>query len=237
VTTLRCEQVEATSSTQVRTKLHKDIIDAYCEDIKNGQIFPAIDVWCEEGAERWILSDGFHRLYAHIHADKELIKVKIHEGGMHDALAHALSANRTHGLRRSNSDKVNGVRLALLDTEISKNTQQEIADLVGVTRETVNRISRRQTLDANDDVDGTPGEPEENKPENKRPTKPEPTQEEIERGELRTAVGMIKALPYPGEDTAKLELTPTDVDDLEYVSTWTAAAVIWYRSQGNDFDD
>ena len=106
-----------------------------------------------------------------------------------------------------------------------------------MTRETVNRISRRQTLDDNDDVDGTPGSPEANKPDNNRPTKPEPTQEEIERGELRTAVGMIMVLPYPGEGTLKLELTEDDVANLEAVSTWAAAAVIAYRSQRNDFDD
>ncbi len=234
---LRCEQVEATAATQIRTMLHKDVIDAYAEDIKNGAKFPPIDVFCEEGAERWILSDGFHRLYSHIHAEKEHIEVEVHVGGMHEALMHALSANRTHGLRRSNADKINGVKLALKDAEISQHTQQEIADLVGVTRETVNRISRRQTLDDNDGVDGSPGKPEANKPENQRPTKPEPTQEEIERGELRVAVGMIMALPYPGEDTLKLALTPDDVANLEAVSTWTAAAVIAYRSQGGDFDD
>ena len=234
--TLRCDQIEATAATQVRTELHKDVIDGYRDDILNGAIFPPIDVWCEKGAERWILSDGFHRLYAHIHAGKDEIEVVVHEGGMHEALLHALGANSTHGIRRSNSDKVNAVKLALKDPEISQKTQQEIADLVGVTRETVNRISRRSTLD--EGVDATPGTPEDDKPENQRPTMPEPTQEEVERGELRDAMKAIRAFPYAGEDTLKLKLSASDVADLEYISTWAAAAVIVYsgRAEG-DFDD
>lgn len=234
--TLRCELVEATAATQVRTKLYKDVIDAYREDLEHGAVFPPIDVFCEKGAERWILADGFHRLYAHIHAEREYIAVKIHEGGMHAALLFALSANKTHGLRRTNSDKINAVKLALKDGEISQHTQQEIADIVGVTRETVNRISRRQTLDERPETE--PGEPEDNGPENTRPTKPEPTQTETERGELRTALGMVRAFPYEGAEALKLELTQDDIADLEYVSTWAAHAVIAYRNgPAGDFDD
>ena len=226
---LRCDQIEATAATQVRTKLHKDVIDQYREDIEAGHRFPAIDVFCEAGAERWILSDGFHRLYAHIHAGKDEIKVKVHEGGMHEALMHALGANQAHGMLRSNSDKINAVKLALKDPEISQHTQAEIADICGVTRETVNRIGRRDRLDDNDDVTESQ-EPEENTPENQRATKPEPTQAEIERGELRAALGMIKVLPYGGEESVLLELTDDDVADLEYVSGWCAHAVLANRN-------
>ena len=196
---------------------------------------PPVDVWCEKGAERWILSDGFHRLYAHIHAEKELIAVEIHEGGMHEALLHALGANRTHGIRRSNADKINAVKLALKDPEISQQTQQEIANLIGVTRETVNRISRRETLD--EGVDATPGTPNDATPEDHRTTKPEPTQEEVERGELREAMKAIRAFPYPGEGTLKLKLNADDVADLEYVCTWAAAAVVANTESSGDFDD
>ena len=236
-TMLRCEQIEATAATQVRTKLYKDVIDAYREDLQHGAKFPAIDVFCEKGAERWILADGFHRLYAHIHAEIELIEVKIHEGGMHKALLFALQANQRHGLRRTNADKVNAIRLALKDPQISQHTQAEIADIVGVTRETVNRISRRETLDERPDPEA--GEPEDNKAANKRATKPEPTQAEIERGELREAMKAIRAFPYQGADALKLELTEDDIADLEYVSTWCAHAVIAYRNKGaeEEFSD
>ena len=60
---LRCDQIEATDATQVRTKLSKEAIDDYCEAIKNGAQMPPVDVYAEKGSKRYIMADGFHRLY------------------------------------------------------------------------------------------------------------------------------------------------------------------------------
>ena len=49
----------------------------------------------------------------------------------------ALGANTTHGIRRSNRDKINAVKLALKDPQILELTQQQIADICRVSRETV----------------------------------------------------------------------------------------------------
>lgn len=228
-----CDNIEATEATQVRAKLSKETIDQYCEEIQTGAEMPPVVVFAEDGSQRYILADGHHRLYAHIHADLKEIEVDLRVGDMHDALEFALQANRAHGLRMTNADKVKSVKMALADPELAQKTQQEIADIVGITREAVNRISRRDTLDAAKDVDGEPGEPEENTADNVRATKPEPTQEEVERGELRQAASLVKALPYGGEDASKLELTPDDVADLEYISTWCAHAVLAYRNTGD----
>ena len=227
--TLGVAMIEATRATQVRTKLYKDVIDAYRKDLECGAIFPPVDVFAEKGSQRFILADGFHRLYATIHAGIEEIEVTLHEGGMHEALIFALGANAGHGLRRSNADKINAVKLALKDPEISEYTQQEIADICRVTRETVSRVGRRETLGENDDKGDNwtkSQKPEKNQPENNRPTKTPPTQAEVERDELRQALSLIKALPYDGEDTAKLNLSKDDVLDLEYVSGWTAQAAL-----------
>jgi ParB-like chromosome segregation protein Spo0J len=229
---LRCDDILATDATQVRVKLSKETIDQYCEEIKTGAIFPPIDVFSEENSERNILADGHHRLYAHVHAGLEEIEVTMHVGDKHEALKFALMANRSHGLRMSNADKVASVKMALADTELAQLSQREIGDICGVTREAVNRISRRDTLDIAAAVDSEPEEPEENTAENVRPTKPEPTQEEVERGEIRQAMSLIKALPYAGEDTGKLEFTPDDIADLEYSSSWCAHAVLAYRNPG-----
>lgn len=225
-----CEQIEATAATQVRVKLSKETIDQYCEEIKTGAKMPDIVVFAEANSERFILADGHHRLYATINAGFDEINVDLRPGDIHAALEYALQANRAHGLRMTNADKVASIKLALADTELSQLTQQEIADIVGVTRETVNRVSRRDTLDAAAEVDSEPGEPEENTADNVRATKPEPTQQEIERGELRQAMSLLKALPYGGEETVHLELSPDDVADLEYVSTWCAHAVLAHRN-------
>jgi hypothetical protein len=230
--TLACDNIEATAATQVRTMLHKDIITSYQEDLENGAIFPALVVFAEKGSERYILADGFHRLYAMVNAGREFVEVEVHDGGLHDALVYALGANTGHGLRRTNADKVNAVKLALKDPELSQLTQREIADVCRVDRQTVRRVGQRDT---GGDVSKTPknegGEAEDNKPENNRPTKPEPTQAEIERDELRQSLSLIKAFPYGGEDATKLHLEPDDIDDLEYVSGWCAHAVLVHRKE------
>jgi len=226
-----CDNIEATEATQVRAKLSNDTIDQYREEIETGAEMPPVVVFAEDGSQRYILADGHHRLYATIHAGIEEIEVDLRVGDMHDALEFALQANRAHGLRMTNADKVKSVKMALADPELAQKTQQEIADIVGITREAVNRISRRDTLAAASEVDSEPGEPEEMTDEDVRPTKPEPTQEEVERGELRQAASLVKALPYGGDDTRKLELTPDDVADLEYISTWCAHAVLAYRNE------
>ena len=232
---IRCDAIFATDATQVRVKLSKDVIDDYTAEIKTGAKMPAIVCFSEKNSERIFMADGFHRHRAHINAELEEIEVDLRVGNKHDALEYALSANRAHGLRMTNADKVRGVKMALADSELAHRTQQEIADMIGITREAVNRISRRETLDKNKATDTGPGEPEDNKPDNQRSTMPAPTQAEVERGELRAALGMIKAFPYEGADALKLELSKDDIADLEYVSAWCAHAVIAYR-KSEDFN-
>ncbi len=231
---LACDNIEATAATQVRTELHKDVIQEYQEDYLNGAIFPPLVVFAEKGAERYVLADGFHRLYAAIHAGIVEIDVEVHEGGLHDALVYALGANTGHGLRRTNADKVNAVKLALKDPEISQLTQQEIADVCRVHRDTVRRVEHkfsagRYSNAAKQHSTNEGGEAEPNTPDNQRPTKPAPTQEEVDLGEIRQANALYKAFPYGGEDTTKLALTKDDIEDLEYVSGWAAHAVLVHR--------
>lgn len=230
---MRCEEIEATTATQVRTMLHKDVIELYKSDIENGADMPAVQVFAETGSARHILADGFHRLLAHINAGRDEILVDIHEGGMHEALEYALSANRTHGLRRSNADKINAVKLAMKDPEFSELSQGEVADLCGVSRATVNRVAVREVTGREEKKGKV--KPEKPTAGDHRPTMPEPTQAEIELAEVRQALSLIKVLPYGGGDAAgSLELDIDDVADLEYVSTWCAHAVIEWRKGGPD---
>lgn len=220
---MSCDNIIATSATQVRVKLNKEVIDQYHEDLDAGAIFPPISVFREDGSESYWLGDGFHRLFAAIHAGHEEIDVEVHEGGKHEALIYALGANAGHGLRRTNADKRNAVKIALADPAISQLSQQEIADICRVERHTVSRISRRELLDnnSNNENNGTKfHEPEENKPENVRPTKPEPTQEEHDRREFREALAMIRVLPYGGaEGYQRLNLSG-DMKEINDVIDW-----------------
>lgn len=229
---IRCDMVEATSATQIRKKLIPEVIDDYCEALKNGAIFPAIDVFKERGSSRRILSDGFHRLIAHIHAEREEIECNVHEGGMREALAHAFGANCEHGLRRTNADKRHAVEMALKDPYFGQLSRQEIADLCRVTKRTVRKIANEPPPP--DPAEGgngsSPGKPEKPGDGDHRPTKPAPTQAEIERDEIRGAVSAIKALPYDGPEVVKLDMDGDDAAGLEYISTWAAGAALALRA-------
>lgn len=232
---LPIEQIEATTATQVRVKLNKDVIELYEKDITNGADMPPVEVYCESGSERYILADGFHRLLAHVNAGVEEIAVDVKEGGMAEALLAALGANTEHGLRRSNADKVHAVEMCLKDPALSQRTQAEIADICRVHINTVQRVATKQVAPKGKNTPKV--DPKDPTPEDHRPTKPAPTQQEVELEEVRAALGAIKVLPYDGETAAAgLDFDKDDIADLEYVSTWCAHAVMAYRKGVSDGD-
>ena len=233
---LACETVQATAATQVRVRLDKDVVEEYAANMLDGVDFPAIDVFTEDD-HVFVLADGFHRLVAAATAKKKYIQANVYDGSLRDALIFALNANAEHGLRRTNADKRNAVELALKDPELGGLRPQEIADLCRVTRRTVEKIMREQELQSangsqnkNDSQVGNGSEPKEPDEDDIRPSKPAPTQAEVELEEVRQACKLIMALPYAGYD-ARLEFSPDDVADLEYVSTWTGEVVIAMRGK------
>jgi len=233
--TIEIDNIEATAATQVRVRLDRSVIDDYQEALENGSEFPPLLVYREKNTERNVLVDGFHRLYAMVNLGWPEVVCEVKEGNMHDALVEALGANQAHGLRRTNADKRHAVQMALKDPEISKMTQEEIADICGVTDRTVRNIHQQMMTD-------------DDKPKKKK-KKAEPkdpdsedyidsgdvSQEEVDLAELREAHKLIKAFPYSGPDAAnKMTLTKDDVADAEYVSTWLAGLVVQARKGGDD---
>ena len=113
-------------------------------------------------------------------------------------------------------------------------TQNEIADICGVSDRTVRRIHTEMIA-----------KPE--KPKKKKKAEPkEPdsddvidsgdvSQEDVDLDELRQAHGLIKAFPYSGPDAAnKMNLTKDDVADAEYAATWLTGLVVQARKgKGN----
>jgi uncharacterized ParB-like nuclease family protein len=228
---LATDNILASAATQVRKKLDKTAIESYIEALENGAQFPPLVVFAEDGGQRYILADGFHRLHAYINAGAEKCNVEVHEGGLHDALMWALGANDEHGLRRTNADKRNAVEMALKDPEISTLHPDQIALICRVNERTVRRIRDDMDLAKPKNKPNSPGKAQPADPKDVRPTKPLPTQEEIDRDELRQALGLIKAFPYGGEDVTKLDLNKDDTADLEYVAAWCSHAVLVLRSK------
>lgn len=232
---IRLENIEATAATQMRKRLDRGIIDQYTEDLQDGAPFPPIHVYREENSERNILADGFHRHRAFVNADRDEIGCWIYEGGMHEALIHALGSNHGHGHRRTNADKIHAVEMACKDPQISQLMQKEIADICRVSERTVRRVQNQLlSQDSSNGNDRTKsGEKEKPKVEKAKGNvrdSGEVTQEQVETDELRGALKAIMVLPYDGQMAPeRLNLDLDLVADCEYVSTWLANLVIESR--------
>jgi hypothetical protein len=102
-----------TEGTQVRVALSEIVIREYADALARGDEFPPIDVYYDETVH-W-LADGFHRLQAAKQAGRDSIAATINPGGQREALLHALSANDTHGYRRTDADRRHAIELMLAD--------------------------------------------------------------------------------------------------------------------------
>jgi hypothetical protein len=78
------------------------------------------------------------------------IDADVREGSKLDAIKFALSANETHGLRRTQADKRNAVLTALADPEWKELSGREIAKLCNVSHDLVARVKRETSAVIND---------------------------------------------------------------------------------------
>jgi hypothetical protein len=122
------------AGTQIRTGLNAEHVADLTEAYGRGDSVPPVDVF-QTFAGGLILAEGFHRVEAAEKAGLKEIQVTIHRGEKKDALKFALSANTTHGLKRSNADKGRAVEIAL--KEWPNLTNRAIAELCGVNHRTV----------------------------------------------------------------------------------------------------
>ena len=100
-----------TEGLQTRLRIDAETVHDYANaEEKRGAVLPPVVVY-HDGEKFW-LADGFHRLAAARQLGRKKVAADVREGGRVDALRHALGANSAHGLRRTNADKANAVRVA-----------------------------------------------------------------------------------------------------------------------------
>jgi hypothetical protein len=121
--------------TQTRARLDRRYVDELARLYGEGMALPDLVVYYD-GIKYW-LADGFHRHAAATKASLQEINADIREGNKRDALLYAAGANTTHGLRRTNKDKRNAVRLLLSDPEWWKAADRWIADTCRVSNHLV----------------------------------------------------------------------------------------------------
>jgi transposase-like protein len=100
-----------------------------------GVKFPPVVVF-HDGEHYW-LADGFHRLKAAFAAGFDAVDSELRQGALEDAQWYSFSANRTNGLRRTNEDKQQAVKSALLHPRAAEMSNSAIARHVGIDEATV----------------------------------------------------------------------------------------------------
>ena len=134
---LKLSLITLDRSIQARAEINNEAIIEYAEAMKADAEFPPIIVFYDERTRTHHVADGYHRILAAQHNKSEAIWAEIREGTKQDALRHALGANQTHGLRRTNADKQRCVRLAL--EHFAKMSDRGVAELCGVDHHMVSK--------------------------------------------------------------------------------------------------
>jgi uncharacterized ParB-like nuclease family protein len=129
------------AGTQSREMINEATVQEYAEAWEAGAGFPPLDVF-QDRDDRYYLADGFHRLLAAKMVRRTTVPCRIFTGSARSAFLHACSANSTHGLRRSNSDKRHMVGILLGDAEWASWTDSRIADVCGVSHPFVGMIRK-----------------------------------------------------------------------------------------------
>jgi hypothetical protein len=136
---LLIEKIRTDGDVQSRERISDDYVEELADLIKAGQKLPPVDVY-NDGTDIWV-SDGFHRIHAHLKANKRTIRCDVKKGTKTAAMLASCAANQSHGLRRTNADKRRSVELTLkLKPDWS---DQAVANHAGVHVNTV-ALTRRQ---------------------------------------------------------------------------------------------
>lgn len=135
---LLIEKIRTDGGVQSRERISDDYVMELAELIKAGKKLPPIDVF-NDGTDIWA-ADGFHRIHAHLKANKRTVRCNVHKGSIKDAIWASVAANQEHGLRRTNADKRHAVEMALkMRAELS---DRAVAEHVGVHEDTVKMVRR-----------------------------------------------------------------------------------------------
>ncbi len=135
------KRIRIDCGTQSRVELNEAVIDEYAEAMERGEEFPPVGVFFNPKTDDIVLSDGFHRYHSHMRVrPNDPILAEQQLGTIEDAQWASIAANKSHGLQRTNADKRNAVKRALLHTNGCNLSNRQIAKHVGVNDKTVAAI-------------------------------------------------------------------------------------------------
>jgi len=150
-TLLPLEELRQDGNTQSRVATDDSALSEYVDHMTVGdggvvldplgEAWPPVTVF-HDGESYW-LADGFHRVAAAERAGIEAFQAKIERGELREAIKYSLSANRGHGIRRTNQDKRFAVERALQDGEWGMYSDNQLARLCGISAPTAAKYRRQ----------------------------------------------------------------------------------------------
>lgn len=129
--------IRTDGGTQPRAAIDTQLVETYAEDMASGAVFPPLVIF-HDGVTNW-LADGFHRFYAAKGCGLAEFECDVRQGTVRDAILFSVSANASHGLRRTNEDKRRAVLTLLNDPTWVQWSDREIARHCAVSHEFVRR--------------------------------------------------------------------------------------------------
>jgi len=138
---LKINSIVVRTGLQLRDKTSPKIVADYAAAISRGAVFPPILAARIDGVITVI--DGFHRMAAHIRANKDSIRAYVIDNvTMSEAMHLAATANLTNGLHLTTKDRMKAARALIDQPEFSKLSLREIGRRVGISHTQVKRLRR-----------------------------------------------------------------------------------------------
>jgi hypothetical protein len=137
---------------QMRTaEIDPAVVTDYVSAMEGGTVFPPIVVFHSDDNDDCWLADGFHRVEAARRLGRQTITAEVRLGTHRDAILHAVGANASHGLRRTDADKRRSIETLLRDPAWAKWSDREIGKACAVDHKTVGKVRRALTGDVSTD--------------------------------------------------------------------------------------
>ena len=130
--------IRTDGGTQPRVKLDQDLVKEYAEVMREGAVFPPVEVF-HDGSTYWLV-DGFHRYFGYKANGVASIEAIVHTGTLREAQFYAWKVNNKHGNRLKAEDIRAIIRIMLNDEEYSKWSNNHIAKELNVSSMTVGRV-------------------------------------------------------------------------------------------------
>ena len=123
-------------------------VPQYREDMKNGAVFPPVDVLIDPETEEATLTDGNARCQARKENGETTITARFRLGNRRDKILAAAAANSAHGQPRTHADRRSAVRLLLSDPELATYSNGYLASKAKVSGQLVEEVRQELVQEA-----------------------------------------------------------------------------------------